>query len=98
MVLRSYFLINVSGDLKQEDFDEKILKLEENFEVDFVDPVIGDYDLVVMIETSSSIEEVARKIEELPWVSELKILKTISPAQKHRASKKELLNLLVNGA
>jgi len=51
-----------------------------------------------MIETSSSIEEVARKIEELPWVSELKILKTISPAQKHRASKKELLNLLVNGA
>lgn len=95
MGLRAYFLVNAKDDVEQKEFVNGVLEMEEITEVDFVDPVVGDYDVVVMIEAPVSVEKVARKIEQLPWVKELKILKITSIFERHRASKKELLQSIV---
>jgi len=83
MASRAYFLINVSENLDRDGFIEAAAELEKKFEVDFVDPVVGKYDLVVMVETSGSIEDLADSIEKFSWVKKVEILKTV-PAQRKR--------------
>ena len=97
MVSRAYFIIDADKDLGHEEFIDAISGLEKEIDVDFVDPVVGEHDVVVMVETGGSIEELAEKIELLPWVSGLKILKTLSAAERQRISREELVNLIMGG-
>ena len=94
MGLRSYLLINVKDEMKQEDFMKAVLDLEDMLEVDFVDPIVGAYDMVLMIEAPVSVEAVVRKIEEEEWVEKVTTLKIVSIFERHRTSKRELLKAL----
>ncbi len=94
MGLRSYLLVNVKDEMKQEDFMKAVLDLEDMLEVDFVDPVVGSFDMVLMIEAPVSVEAVARKIEEEEWAEKVTTLKIVSIFERHRTSKRELLKAL----
>lgn len=91
MGTRAYLMVNVADDVNEEGFVEILHELEGMTEVDFVDPVVGDWDIVILIEAPITVEVVAQKIEEQPWVKELNTLKIVSYFERHRASKKELL-------
>jgi len=94
MGLRAYLLVDVKDDLKQEDYVEGLLELERMPEVDFADPVVGNHDIAVMIEAPVTVEAVARKIREKQWVKDVHTLRIVSVFERHRASKKELLQAL----
>lgn len=94
MGTRAYLLVNVFDDVNQQEFLKILRQLEEMVEVDFVDPVVGDWDMVIMIEAPITVEIVAKKLREQTWIKELKVLKIVSLFERHRASKKELLAAL----
>ncbi|MGB9846896.1 MAG: hypothetical protein ACPLRH_05250 [Desulfotomaculales bacterium] len=94
MGLRAYFCINVADDMTQQDFVKELMELERMPEVDFVDPVVGDYDVIVMVEAPVSIEALANKFKEKPWVKELRILRIVSLFERHQGTKRELLKAL----
>jgi peptide subunit release factor RF-3 len=96
MGLRAYFLVDVVDDMDQQQFIQAVRDLEEENGVDFVDPVIGGRDLVVMVEAPVSVEVLANKIKENSWVKELEILNIVSIYERHRSSKKQLLKSLTH--
>ncbi|MBO8137660.1 MAG: hypothetical protein H0Z40_05945 [Desulfotomaculum sp.] len=91
MGLRAYLMVTVHDDVEQQGFVQILRELEEMIEVDFVDPVVGSCDIVIMIEAPVTVQEVANKIEKLPWVKTLETLKIVSLFERHSASKKTLL-------
>jgi len=92
--LRAYLLVNAKDDVRHDDFRKAVLDLEDLIEVDFVDPVVGSCDMVVMVEAAVSVEAVARKITSLYWVENVSTLKIVSIFERHRTSKRELLKAL----
>ena len=94
MALRAYLLVNAKDEVTHEEFRKAILDTEDLIEVDFVDPVVGTCDMVIMIEAAVSVEGVARKIMKLDWVENVTILKIVSIFERHRTSKRELLKAL----
>ncbi|HBT20443.1 MAG TPA: hypothetical protein DEA47_03640 [Peptococcaceae bacterium] len=94
MASRAYLLIKVSDTLDKDAFIEAVSELEKKFEVDFVDPVVGKYDLVVMIETSGSIDELARSIENLSWITKVEVLKFVALQDKRCLSLYDIESLL----
>ena len=96
MGLRAYLLIGVNDDIEQKDFINEVRQLEEMPGIDFVDPVIGPCDVVVMVDAPVTVESIAQKIQEKPWVKEIKILRIVSIYERHRSSKKELLKALTH--
>ena len=96
MGLRAYLLVDVNDDIQQNDFIRELRELEEMPGVDFVDPVIGSHDMVIMVEASVTVEAIANKIRAKGWVKDLEILRIVSMFERHRASKKELLQALIH--
>lgn len=96
MGLRAYFLADVNDDLGQSDFVKVLRELEEMPGVDFVDPVIGSRDLVIMVDAPVAVEALANKIRAKGWVKNLETLRIVSMFERHRASKKELLKALTH--
>ena len=94
MGTRAYLLVNMSDEVNQQQFVNILRELEDMIEVDFVDPVIGIWDLVIMIEAPVTVASVAKKIQDQAWVKELQTLQIVSLFERHRASKKELLAAL----
>ncbi len=96
MGLRAYLLVDVVDDMEQGAFVRALRELEEMPGVDFVDPVIGSRDMVVMVDAPVTVEAVANKIRNNGWVKELEIMRIVSMYERHRASKKELLKALTH--
>ena len=96
MGLRAYLLVDVVDDVEQNDFINGLRELEEVPGVDFVDPVIGSRDLVIMVDAPVTVEAVANKIRARSWVKEIEILRIVSMFERHRASKKDLLKALTH--
>jgi len=96
MGLRAYLLVDVVDDTEQSDFIKGLRELEEMPGVDFVDPVIGSRDMVIMIDAPVTVEAVASKIRAKGWVKDMEILRIVSMFERHRASKKELLKALTH--
>ena len=46
MGLRAYFLLKVKSETGRDDLRNGLLELEEIPDVDYVEPVAGDFDLV----------------------------------------------------
>lgn len=91
MGLRAYLMLKFADSLSQDELASALRELEEIDEVDFVDPVQGSWDAIVIVEASSSVEAVARKIKKREWVSKLEILKVRSFFERPRPWKE--LNL-----
>jgi len=96
MGLRAYFLVDVVDDMDQQQFVQAVRDLEEDHGIDFVDPVIGDHDMVIMVEAPVSVEAIANKIKENSWVKNMEILRIVSIYERHRSSKKQLLKSLTH--
>ena len=96
MGLRAYFLADVKDEINQSDFIKALRELEEMPGIDFVDPVIGSRDMVIMVDAPVTVEAVANKIRAKGWVKELEILRIVSMFERHRASKQELLKALTH--
>lgn len=91
MGLRAYLLVNVVDEMEQQEFISVLRQLEGMPGVDFVDPVIGSHDMVVMVDAPVTVEALASKIREKSWVKDMEILRIVGMFERHRASKKELL-------
>jgi len=96
MGLRAYLLVNVADDVEQQKFVEMLRKLEEAPGVDFVDPVIGSHDIVIMVDAPVTVEAIANKIQATEGIKNMEILRIVSMFERHRASKKELLKSLAH--
>jgi len=94
MGLRAYLLVDVADDLQQNEFIQELRELEDMPGIDFVDPVIGSHDMVIMVEAPVTVEAIANKIRAKGWVKDMEILRIVSMFERHRASKKELLQAL----
>ena len=96
MGLRAYLLVDVVDDMEQGEFIKVLRELEEAPGVDFVDPVIGSRDMVIMVDAPVTVEAIASKIRDKSWVKGMEILRIVSMFERHRASKKELLKALTH--
>ena len=96
MGLRAYLLVDVVDDIQQNEFIQEIRELEEMPGIDFVDPVIGSHDMVVMVEAPVTVEAIANKLRTKEWVKDMEILRIVSMFERHRASKQELLRALTH--
>jgi hypothetical protein len=94
MGVRAYLLVEVADDMEQQDFINTLRQMEEMPGVDFVDPVIGSADMVIMVDAPVTVEAIASKIRAKGWVKKLEILRIVSMFERHRASKQELLKAL----
>ena len=96
MGLRAYLLVDVDDDMEQQEFIKVLRQLEEMPGVDFVDPVIGSRDMIIMVDAPVTVEAIASKIRGQTWVKDMEILRIVSIFERHRASKKELLKALTH--
>lgn len=96
MGLRAYLMIDVADEMEQQEFIKATREIEELPGVDFVDPVIGSHDLVIMVDAPVTVEAIASKIRTRKWVKNMEILRIVSMFERHRASKKELLKALTH--
>ena len=96
MGLRAYLLVDVADETEQQDFIKALRELEEMPGVDFVDPVIGSHDMVIMVDAPVTVEAIANKIRNKDWVKSMEIMRIVSMFERHRASKKELLKALTH--
>lgn len=94
MGLRAYLLLEVADEVEQDEFVKAMRELEDLPNVDFVDPVVGQYDMIVMIDAPVTVEAMAKKIREMSWVKKVEIMRIVSLFERHRASKKELLQAM----
>lgn len=94
MGVRAYLLVDVADDMEQQEFINTLREMEEITGIDFVDPVIGSHDMVIMVDAPVTVEAVASKIRTKEWVKKLEILRIVSMFERHRASKQELLKAL----
>ncbi len=96
MGLRAYLLVDVADETEQREFIKALRELEEMPGVDFVDPVIGSHDMVIMVDAPVTVEAIANKIRNKEWVKGIEIMRIVSMFERHRASKKELLKALTH--
>jgi len=94
MGVRAYLLVEVADDMAQQDFITTLRQLEDMPGVDFVDPVMGLADMVIMVDAPVTVEAIVSKIRAKDWVKKLEILRVVSMFERHRASKQELLKAL----
>lgn len=92
MGLRAYLLVDVVDDMKQDAFIKELRKLEEIPGVDFVDPVIGSRDLVIMIDAPVTVEAIAGRIRARDSIKSMEILRIVSMFERHKTVKMPLLN------
>ena len=92
MGLRAYLLVDVVDDMKQDAFIKELRELEEIPGVDFVDPVIGSRDLVIMIDAPVTVEAIASRIKARDSVKSMEILRIVSMFERHKTVKMPLVN------
>ena len=96
MGLRGYLLVGVADDVDQQQFMTALREVEETAGVDFVAPVVGSYDMVILVDAPDTVESLANKIRAKRWVKNMETLRIVSTFERHRASKKEMLRALTH--
>lgn len=84
MGLRAYLMVKTKDDLDQRQFMRAVREAEDTPGVDFVDPVIGSMDMVIMVDAPITVEALARKIRAKPWVKSLEVLRIVSIFERHK--------------
>jgi hypothetical protein len=92
MGLKAYLLVDMVDNLKQDEFMKELKALEELPGVEYVDPVIGSKDLIIMIDAPVTVEAVAGKIRSRASVKNVEILRIVSIFERHKTVKMPLLN------
>jgi hypothetical protein len=94
MGLRAYLMVKVTDNMRPAEFQRALLELEEIHGVDFVDPVIGSHDLVIMVEAPVTVESIANKIRQRQWVASVEVLRVVRLIETCYSSKSNLLEAL----
>lgn len=94
MGLRAYLMVKVKENIEQEEFMEALREVERMPGVEFADPVIGDYDVVVMVDAPVTVEAMASKVRDNRWCEDMKILKLINIFELSRVREPSHPNLL----
>jgi len=94
MGLRAYLLVKVKGNVEQEEFIEPLREVEQIPGVEFVDPVIGAFDMVIMVDAPVTVEAIAAKVQDNQWFEDMKILKLINIFELSNVTGSNHLNLL----
>ena len=84
MALRAYLVVKIADDVDRATAEKALRQVESMPEVDFADPVVGSYDLVLMVETAESVGVVAEAVSRFPWVKSVETLKIASSFDRHR--------------
>ena len=87
MGLRAYFMVTTGDDLTQREFVRAVREVEDTPGVDFVDPVIGSRDMVIMVDAPTTVEALARKIRDKPWIKDMEVLRIVSIFERHKTRK-----------
>ena len=86
MGLRAYLLVDVEDGVDERGLIGELRELEEMPGVDFVDPVIGSHDMVIMVDAPATVEAVAGRVGAKGWVRNLEIMRIVYMFERHRAS------------
>ena len=78
MGLRAYLLVKAKDNIEQEEFIKAVSEIEQVPGVEFADPVIGTFDMVVMVDAPVTVEAIAAKVQDNHWFEDMKILKLIN--------------------
>lgn len=89
MGLRAYFLVTLGDHMEQHKSIDLVRQLEEMPEVDFVDPVIGRRDMVIMVDAPVTVQAVANKIMAREGIKDLEVLRVVSILDHHHPSERE---------
>ena len=87
MGLRAYLLVTTNDNLTQQDFIKAVREVEDIPGVDFVDPVIGSRDMVIMVDAPITAEALAKRIEAKPWVKDMEVLRVVSSFERHKTAR-----------
>ena len=87
MGLRAYFMVTTNDGLTQHGFVRAVREVEDTPGVDFVDPVIGSRDMVIMVDAPITVEALARRIGAKPWVKDMEVLRIVSIFERHKTAK-----------
>lgn len=77
MDLRAYFMVTANDNLTQREFIKAMRDVEDTPGVEFVDPVIGSRDMVIMVNAPTTIDALVKKIQAKPWVKDIEVLKIV---------------------
>ena len=91
MGLRAYFMVTTNDDLTQREFVKVVREVEDTPGVDFVDPVIGSSDMVIMVDAPITVEALARKIRAKSWVKDMEVLRIVSIFERHKTARMPLI-------
>lgn len=92
MGLRAYFMVTTKDDLKQHEFVKAVREVEDAPGVDFVDPVIGSRDMVIMVDAPITVEALAKKIQAKPWVKDMEVMRIVSIFERHKTARMPLID------
>ena len=95
MGLRAYFLVTLGDHMEQHKSIDMVRQLEEMPEVDFVDPVIGKRDMVIMVDAPVTVQATANKIGAKEGIKDLKVLRVVGMLEHYHPLKREPVGVLV---
>jgi len=95
MGLRAYFLVTLGDHMEQHKSIDLVRQLEEMPEVDFVDPVIGKRDMVIMVDAPVTVQAIANKIGAREGIKDLEILRVVGMLEHYHPSKREPVGVLI---
>lgn len=91
MGLRAYFLVTLGDHMEQHKSIDLLRQLEEMPEVDFVDPVIGKRDMVIMVDAPVTVQAIANKLRAKEGIANLEVLRVVGMLEHYHIPKREPL-------
>jgi len=91
MGLRAYFLVTLDHHMEQHKSIDLLRQLEEMPEVDFVDPVIGRRDMVIMVDAPVTVQAIANKLRAKEGIEDLEVLRVVGMLEHYQIPKREPL-------
>jgi len=82
MNMRAYLLIDVVGSVDQKEFIAILSEIESIPGVEYVDPVDGEHDIIVIIDTAPTVETVVAALKAKPWLKKLEVCRIISAFER----------------
>ncbi len=75
----AYVLIQAEKDVGGDELQDQLLELAETMtSCDAIEPVSGDYDVVIRLDAPRGVEQMVQTIEDLDWVAQVTVLPVLS--------------------
>jgi len=98
MGLKAYFLVTLGDYMEQYKSIDLVRQLKEMPEVDFVDPVIGRRDMVIMVDAPVTVEAIANKLRAREGIEDLQVLRVVGTLEHYHIPKREPARVLATAS